>query len=67
MQRMLGILRDMRVDGDDGELVCDLKHDLPELIAAIVAGEKHILHLYEKWQAQQDAGVAGSIGKAVAR
>ena len=67
IKRMIDILGDMRVDGDDCELVCDLKHDLPELIASILAAERHIFHLYEKWLAQQESGVAGSIGKAVAR
>lgn len=71
VERMLGILGDMRVDGDDGELVCDLERDLPELIAAILAGARHVMHLYERWEQRQASGVAGSIGqrggKAVAR
>jgi len=71
VERMLSILGDMRVDGDDGELVCDLKHDLPDLIAALLAGAAHVLHLYERWCERQQSGVAGSIGsqskKAVKR
>ncbi|MCC6909021.1 MAG: hypothetical protein IT430_13840 [Phycisphaerales bacterium] len=61
VQRMLGILGDMRVDGDDGELVCDLKHDLPDLIAALLAGSRQVLYLYEQWCERQSRRVAGRI------
>jgi len=67
VERMLSILGDMRVDGDDGELVQDLKTELPDLIAAMLAGASHVLHLYERWCQRQQSGVAGSIGKAVKR
>lgn len=67
MERMLGILGDMRVDGDDGELVRDLEKELPELISVLLAACRHVMHLYEKWCEHHARGVAGSIGKAVGR
>lgn len=67
MERMLSILGDMRVDGDDGELVRDLEKELPELISVLLAACRHVMHLYEKWCEHHAAGVAGSIGKAVGR
>ncbi len=67
MERMLSILGDMRVDGDDGELVRDLEKELPELISVLLAACRHVMHLYEKWCEHHARGVAGSIGKAVGR
>lgn len=75
MERVLEILKDFRVDGNDGELVQELKHQLPEYIGALLASLKHIEFLYDRWYkslpssdgANAVAKGTHSNGKAVAR
>lgn len=64
VERLLGILEDLRVDGDDGELIADLRHTLPEYIAAVLAAATHVDAMYEHWCAHRGEGNGG---KAVAR
>lgn len=57
VDRLLGILMDLRVDGDDGELIADLRHTLPEYIAALLAAAKHVDAMYEKWLRESAQGM----------
>lgn len=57
VERLLGILHDLRVDGDDGELIADLRHTLPDYIAAVLAAAKHVDAMYETWQRQSAEGM----------
>lgn len=57
VDRLLGILRDRRVDGDDGELIADLRHTLPEYIAVILGVAKLIDAMYEDWIARSAEGM----------
>ncbi len=58
VERLLGILHDLRVDGDDGELIADLRHTLPEYIASVLAAAKHVDAMYEQWLKSSAAGMA---------
>lgn len=65
VERLLGILNDLRVDGDDGELIADLRHTLPDYIAAVLAAATHVDAMYETWQRQSAERVNAT--KAVKR
>lgn len=64
VDRLLGILEDGRVDGDDGELIADLRHTMPEYIATLLAAARHVDAMYEEWNRRHAVGMNR---KAVAR
>lgn len=65
VERLLGILEDLRVDGDDAELIADLRHVMPEYISTVLAAATHVDAMYERWCERQGGG--GGERKAVGR